>query len=440
MKSSGAQNSSRSRKRCYHCRTFIDKGEERVFFDRPFCSFRCLYRALRAQVIPALRFRSPSVQSKKRSSAPFLFLLQILLLLLIAFLGVSVYRLSDKINNLDFTIPARSLTAEPDTLLSLSEFPQATVLSNTVRLVGNAADSLIISLSINDKVRQVTLPEKGEFIFEEVRLVPGDNSLTLRAISPSGKVLLLETLNARLGTPRLDWLSRDINRGPRDQRTIALTFDGGSGNGAAEAILDILREKEVQCTLFLTGAFMRRYPDLVKRMVKDGHEIGNHTWSHPHLTTFSLNHRHDTLPDLNRTLLHQELQKTNDYFTNLTRKKMVPYWRAPYGEHNREIRRWAAELGLRQIGWTFGKGESLDTLDWVADTTAGHYYSAKEILQNLLTFGQDQPDKANGGIVLMHLDTQRNDDHAYTILPALIDSLRQRDYELVTISSLLSKR
>jgi peptidoglycan/xylan/chitin deacetylase (PgdA/CDA1 family) len=148
----------------------------------------------------------------------------------------------------------------------------------------------------------------------------------------------------------------------------------------------------VRCTLFLTGKFMQHYPDLVKQMVKDGHEIGNHTWSHPHLTTFALNRRQDTLPEISREFLQTELNKTSDHFTALTKKKMAPFWRAPYGEHNLEIRRWAAELGLQQIGWTLGKGESLDTLDWVADTSVTYYRSADQILATLLAFGQKQPD------------------------------------------------
>jgi peptidoglycan/xylan/chitin deacetylase (PgdA/CDA1 family) len=427
----------RSRKRCYLCRTFIDKGKEIVFLGRPFCSTRCFFRSIGSQLVPILH---RPVKAKARRKWSVSLLLQILSLVLIALLGWSIFHLNRKIDSLSVQPPAVPVAAAPtEAVLLLSEFPAATVFVNHVDIAGQAADSLIISLAVNGKLQQVTLPDKGEFRIEDIKLNPGENSLVVRAVSPDGRTVVLETLQARLGSPRVDYLARDFTRGARDRKAIALTFDGGSGNGAAEKILATLREKGVRCTLFLTGKFMQLYPDLVKQMVKDGHEIGNHTWSHPHLTTFALNRRQDTLPEISREFLQTELNKTSDHFTALTKKKMAPFWRAPYGEHNLEIRRWAAELGLQQIGWTLGKGESLDTLDWVADTSVTYYRSADQILATLLAFGQKQPDGANGGIILMHLDSQRNDDHAYAILPALIDSLRARSYELLTISALLNK-
>ena len=220
---------------------------------------------------------------------------------------------------------------------------------------------------------------------------------------------------------------------------IALTFDGGAGNGSTQKILDYLKDKNVRCTMFLTGGFIKRYPALTRRIVEDGHEVGNHTWSHPHLTTFAMNRRHNTLPDISRERLHEELRKTADLFLKTTGRRMVPYWRAPFGEHNLQIRRWAAELGYRQVGWTFGhgNGENMDTLDWVVDSTAAGYMTSQQILQKILDFGKDDPSGANGSIILMHLDTQRRNDPVYEIIPTLIDSLRERGYKLVTVSELM---
>ena len=189
--------------------------------------------------------------------------------------------------------------------------------------------------------------------------------------------------------------------------------------------------------MFLTGQFIDRNPDLVRLMIEDGHEIANHTWSHPRLTTFVQNNQHQTHPEMNKEKLQQELKKTQKLFENTTGKKMVPFWRAPFGEHNLQIRRWAAELGYRQIGWTLGRGESLDTMDWVADSSVSYYLSSGEILARILDFGQDNENGANGGIILMHLDSKRENDHAFAILPTMIDSLRGRGYELVKISEMI---
>ena len=79
----------------------------------------------------------------------------------------------------------------------------------------------------------------------------------------------------------------EIVRGAPGRRQIALTFDGGSSADALPELLAALRGASVKCTFFLTGEWVQRYPDSAKQIVADGHEIGNHTWSHPDLSTLS---------------------------------------------------------------------------------------------------------------------------------------------------------
>jgi len=138
-------------------------------------------------------------------------------------------------------------------------------------------------------------------------------------------------------------------------------------------------------------------------------------------------------------VVQSELLKTAQLFEKVTGRKMAPLWRAPFGEHNLQIRQWAAEIGFRHVGWTigYGNGESMDTMDWVADTTAANYHSSKEILQKILSFGNSSQLAANGSIALMHLGSNRSADPAHKIIPALIDSLRARGYELVMASELM---
>jgi peptidoglycan/xylan/chitin deacetylase (PgdA/CDA1 family) len=114
-------------------------------------------------------------------------------------------------------------------------------------------------------------------------------------------------------------------------------------------------------------------------------------------------------------------------------------WRAPYGEHNGEIRAWAAEPGYRHVGWTrdAASREDLDSRDWVADPTSSIYRSSREIRDRILGFGQGNGHGLNGGIVLMHLGTGRRSDPAHARLPEILDGLAARGYRLVTISDLL---
>ena len=230
----------------------------------------------------------------------------------------------------------------------------------------------------------------------------------------------------------------NLSRGPLWERKIALTFDGGFEANATEEILDTLKSKGVRATIFLTGQYILNYPDFVHRMIDEGHEIGNHTFSHPHLTTFSVNRRQDTLPGVTKEFLQNELHMAERLFRQLTGRRLSPYWRAPYGEHNSDIRRWAAEVGYLHVGWTRdqARGEDLDTRDWVADPHSPIYYPAEEVRERILTFGNGTPARANGGIILLHLGTQRREDRVHSELPVIIDRLRMQGYNLVPVSEL----
>ena len=238
-------------------------------------------------------------------------------------------------------------------------------------------------------------------------------------------------------TPR--GASEDIQRGDVSTRQIALTFDGGSEANVAGEILDRLRAANVRATMFLTGQFIRLHPDWVRRMVTDGHEIANHTDTHSHLTTYAANHRQQTLPIVTREFLNGQLQQAAESFRTITGKAMAPFWRAPYGEHNSEIRAWAAAAGYRHVSWTQGVGtaEDLDTRDWVADRSSRIYRSREEIAARILEFGNGRPEGLSGGIVLMHLNSNRQTDRPHDGLPDLLKALQRQGYRLVTLSELL---
>ena len=313
------------------------------------------------------------------------------------------------------------------------------VLTNSIDIEGESENNHIISLSADGALIAVTMAENGKFRFENIKAKRGKNQFIIKSISESGAVSTLEKIEFTYGPRAPSYLARSFDRGDPAVKKIALTFDAGSTNNAAEEILDTLKEYKLRCTIFLTGQFILHYPETVKRMVAEGHEIGNHTWSHPHLTTFAENNRHETLEVVTPEFIREELLSTEELFRSETKKSMVKLWRAPYGEHNMEIRQWAAELGYQQVGWTLGKDweNSMDTLDWVADKNSSAYYSAEEILAKLVNFGNSDPRSANGAIILMHLGTQRKDDFPHKIIPELISRMHEKGYTFVTISELM---
>lgn len=214
---------------------------------------------------------------------------------------------------------------------------------------------------------------------------------------------------------------------------IALTFDGGATNNGTAELLDLLRSLGLRVTMFVTGEFIERHPQMVRNALLDGHEIGNHTYSHPHLTTWTEERRHRLLPGVSRELLEEELTRTELAYWRATGQRMAPLWRAPYGEENGALRAWALELGYLHVRWSSLEGASLDTLDWVADEHSGLFRQPERMLERLLRFP-----RLEGGIVLMHLGSDRREP-PWRILPSLVSALARRSIEPVTVSELLNR-
>jgi peptidoglycan/xylan/chitin deacetylase (PgdA/CDA1 family) len=233
----------------------------------------------------------------------------------------------------------------------------------------------------------------------------------------------------------------DFTRGSTALKEVSFTFDGGSYRGQTKQILDILRRRSIQTTLFLTGTFIERNPALVRRMLKDGHEIGNHMMTHSHMTSFAGNGRHKTLPGVNRAFVQGELLRTAGIFYRVTGEKMTPLWRAPYGELNKEIRGWAYNAGFVHVGWTtnYSARESLDSLDWVSDPNSRLYRTTAHLKERILRFGKGRHE-LNGAITLMHLGTRRRGEKLADRLDEMINTLQSRGYRFVKASTLIKGR
>ncbi len=181
-----------------------------------------------------------------------------------------------------------------------------------------------------------------------------------------------------------------FERGRRDLPKVALTFDGGGDAGESGQILDVLEQRGVTATFFLTGSYIRNNPDLVRRIAAAGHEVGNHTWSHPHLTTWNSTRRHDTLPGLGRAVIQEELSRAAQAYEAVTGRTMTAIWRAPFGEVNEDLLAWAATAGWSHVGWSRDDGggrHSLDSLDWVAERSSRNYLTSEQITTRILSFG-----------------------------------------------------
>lgn len=264
----------------------------------------------------------------------------------------------------------------------------------------------------------------GAFVAGAASTLPPDTPARGAETAPASRIAAVRPDRARAAP--------DLSRGPLDRREVLVSFDAGSSDRGAREILDALRQAGVRTTIFLTGEFIRRYPDLVRRIVADGHEVGNHTDTHPHLTTYARDGRQATRAGVDRAFLTKELETTARLFQETTGRALAPFWRAPFGEHNEEIRRWAAEAGYWHVGWTGGRA-GLDGLDWISDPRSSGYRSSARVVSALVERAE------NGGIVLLHLGSDREDPVAPRI-PLLLQGLSARGFRFARASEFLERQ
>ncbi|NLZ93097.1 MAG: polysaccharide deacetylase family protein [Firmicutes bacterium] len=187
------------------------------------------------------------------------------------------------------------------------------------------------------------------------------------------------------------------------EKKIAISFDASWGAEFTPKILEILRENELKTTFFLTGFWIDKYPELVKQIAEEGHELGNHTATHPHLNT------------LDKAAIKKELTSVHNSLKELTGQN-VTLFRPPFGEYSNKVIEACTEFGYQCIQW------SVDSLDWKEISKA-------DIVKRVT--GQLHP----GAIVLFH----NNGRYTADALPEIISFAKENGYEIVQISQLLYK-
>lgn len=217
----------------------------------------------------------------------------------------------------------------------------------------------------------------------------------------------------------------------------ALTFDAHAAEHGARELLAILRERGVRATIFVTGRFALESPDILRQVAADGHEIGNHSFSHPHLTTWDADRSHRLRQGVTREFLHDELRRTAEAIEAAVGRPPSRFWRAPYGEHNATIRAWAAELGLVQVDWTRAPTDGLDSLDWVDDPRRRNYLGVDAMTRRLLGFEAKHGVPLAGAIILMHLGSTRPEPPLLEVVPAFLDETDRRGLRPVPVGELV---
>lgn len=193
-----------------------------------------------------------------------------------------------------------------------------------------------------------------------------------------------------------------------DEKVIYLTFDAGFENGNTEPILDALKKHDAKATFFIVGHYLETAPDLIKRMVEEGHTVGNHTYNHPDMSKIS-----------DQTAFTKEIQDVEDLYEEITGEKMKKYYRPPQGKYSTTNLEMAKELGYHTFFW------SLAYVDWYQDDQPTHEEAYNKLLKRI------HP----GAIVLLHSTSQTNGE----IMDELLTKWEEMGYTFGTLDELVEK-
>ena len=196
-----------------------------------------------------------------------------------------------------------------------------------------------------------------------------------------------------------------IYKGKPDEKIAYLTFDNGYENGYTESILDTLKKEGAPGTFFLTGHYLRSATPLVKRMIADGHGIGNHSYGHPNMANLSTKGMED------------EWKKFDTLLKDLTGLDRTIYARPPEGTFNEQLLVTGNSLGYRHIFW------SVAFIDWHADKPRGRDYAYGELMAQL------HP----GAVILMHTVASDNAE----ALPSFIQDAKKAGYSFRSLDDLV---
>ncbi len=193
--------------------------------------------------------------------------------------------------------------------------------------------------------------------------------------------------------------------GDTTQKVIYLTFDAGYENGCTAQILDTLKKHDAPAAFFLVGNYIEKNADLVRRMVAEGHTVGNHTMHHPDMSKIS---------DLNS--FQKELEDLAALYKETTGQDLPKYYRPPQGVYSRENLEMAQKLGYKTVFW------SLAYVDWNNDDQPTKEQAFSKLLPRI----------HSGAVVLLHATSKTN----AAILDELLTHWEEMGYRFGTIDEL----
>ncbi|MCJ8013704.1 N-acetylmuramoyl-L-alanine amidase [Paenibacillus sp. KQZ6P-2] len=298
--------------------------------------------------------------------------------------------------------PDRGVKEEHLKVLSLSQMPA--VLVETGYLTNPEEESFLLSSKGQDLAAHAIVEGLKQYFSQNI---PHKQSIDNELTEVPPPVSIIEDQHQGHSQKEQSFQNKVyFNGSAKDGKQVALTFDDGPDSNITPKILDILKENNIKATFFILGNRAKAHPDIVRRIVQEGHAIGNHSWSHPNFEQISM------------AEAMKEVDDTQDVLEEAVGSRPILF-RPPYGALGTDKMDAIHQKNLAVVNWT------VDTMDWSG-------VSSKEIMR--LVRNELKP----GGIVLQHTANGKN--HLANTIEALqqmIPELTAEGYSFVTVPQLL---
>ena len=269
-----------------------------------------------------------------------------------------------------------------------------------------------VSAAVKNTWRQIPKGVKAAWVFFAVAAVSlqyyaGGNAITevsAKKVSVGGNVSSANVIKGEKNST-VNGKDLPIYCVQTDDKKVSLSFDAAWGAEDSIKILDILDKHNIKVTFFMTGGWVKEYPDVVKEIQARGHDLGNHSENHKEMSKLTVEQN------------KQEIQKVHDRVKELTGYEMFLF-RPPYGDYDSEMIKTVYEMGYYPIQW------SIDSLDW---KDYGVDSIIKKVVQNKNLTG--------GAIILCHNGAK----YTAEALDELITGVKEKGYEFVPISEMIIK-
>lgn len=264
---------------------------------------------------------------------------------------------------------------------------------------------------IKEKANEYYIPPKDAEIHKVWKATPGYNGRkvdvdkSFKKMKESGRFvedkLIFKEIPPKITLNDLD--ASPIYRGHPDKKMVSFIVNVAWGNEYIPQMLKTFKDSGVKATFFLEGNWVKKNPELAQMIVEAGHEIGNHSYSHPNMA------------QLSRKSIEAEISRTNEVIEAAT--KIKPKWFGPpSGSFNNQVVEVAHELNMKTVLW------SVDTIDWKQPEPAAMVNRVTSKLHN-------------GAMILMHPTSSTAEG-----LQSLIDNIKDKEYKIGTLSILLSEK